>query len=134
MSQLSRNSGTFYSLEHLRERLENALKGWLPGEGEVYSITFTPKEREDLLSLVSETQPITDNDKRWRFLEHGCQWVSWTPINGQTVSFDPRNVTGYAGDLIDMRGQADIELRKQLNTLREGAEALAKNVKQKAPK
>ena len=72
---------------------------------------------------ASATPEISDNDRRWRFLEHGCQWVSWTPINGQTVSFDPRNLTGYSGDLNDMRGQADIELRKHLEILRAGLAA-----------
>lgn len=67
------------------------------------------------------TEPITQNDKRWRFLEHGCQWVSWTPINGRTRSFDPRNLTGYEGDLSDMRASADEELATQLKTLRDAA-------------
>lgn len=81
------------------------------------------QEVSNLLKAArSATPAITDNDKRWRFLEHGCQWVSWTPINGQTVSFDPRNLTGYSGDLNDMRGQADIELRRHLAILRAAAD------------
>lgn len=63
---------------------------------------------------------------RWRLLEHGCQWVSFIPTNGEQRSFDPRNVTGYAGDLEDMRAFADETLKKQLEILKEGAEALSK--------
>jgi hypothetical protein len=85
---------------------------------------FGPFRVARYVLAVSEKQaPITDNDRRWRFLEHGCQWVSWTPINGQTVSFDPRNSTGYRGDLKDMRGQDDIEIRKQLAILQERIDA-----------
>lgn len=76
-----------------------------------------------------EAAPITDNDRRWRFLEHGCQWVSWVPINGAQVSFDPRTLTGFSGDLNDMRGQADIEIRRHLYILQEGAAALERKLK-----
>ena len=63
--------------------------------------------------------PITDNDRRWRHLEHGCQWVSWTETNGETHSFDPRNVgTGYQGDLQSMRATADEQLERQVAKLK----------------
>jgi hypothetical protein len=39
--------------------------------------------------------PISENDLRWRFLEHGCQWVSFTPLGGQTRAFDPRDVSAH---------------------------------------
>lgn len=64
---------------------------------------------------VPEGKPITDNDKRWRILEHGCQWVSWTPIGGETHSFDPRDV----GHLKQMRAWADETIAKQLAQLDE---------------
>lgn len=54
---------------------------------------------------------------RWRILEHGCQWVSFTETNGETHSFDPRNVTGYQGDLKSMRKFADEIMERQLNIL-----------------
>lgn len=66
---------------------------------------------------------------RWRFLEHGCQWVSYIPTNGEQRSFDPRNVTGYAGDLQDMRCVADQEMEKQLSVLRDGAAKLGRSLK-----
>lgn len=79
---------------------------------------------EQAKSPGSEKQPpITDNDRRWRFLEHGCQWVSFTPIGGDTRSFDPRFVSGYAGHLEDMRATVDREAEKQLAILREGINA-----------
>lgn len=63
---------------------------------------------------------ITQNDKRWRILEHGCQWVSWTPTGGETHSFDPRDVK----ELKRMRAWADETIEKQLAILRDGIASL----------
>lgn len=73
--------------------------------------------------------PITDNDKRWRFLEHGCQWVSWIAHGKDQVSFDPRKVTGYGGHLQDMRATIDRQCEEQLALLK--AEAARLNGKLK---
>jgi hypothetical protein len=78
------------------------------------------------LLAVSETRtPITDNDKRWRILEHGCQWVSFTPIGGETHSFDPRDVRYLKA----MRAFADEISAKQIAILREGIEQFRKERK-----
>jgi hypothetical protein len=77
-------------------------------------------------SALSEKreQPITDNDRRWRFLEHGCQWVSFIPINGDQYSFDPRVVSKAPGvGLTYMREVADHETEKHLAILREAINA-----------
>jgi hypothetical protein len=64
-------------------------------------------------AVQPEGNALTDNDKRWRLLEHGCQWVSWTPTGGETHSFDPRDV----GHLKRMRAWADETITKQLALL-----------------
>ena len=76
---------------------------------------------EELNALLSETGRISENDKRWRILEHGCQWVSWTPTGGETVSFDPRSVKYLQA----MRKCADETSAKHVAILREGANAMA---------
>lgn len=63
---------------------------------------------------------ISDQDRRWRFLEHGCQWVSWTPTGGETVSFDPRDVK----HLQAMRAKADETAAAHVKLLLDGAEKL----------
>lgn len=79
----------------------------------------------DPLRTVSHGAGITDNDKRWRFLEHGCQWVSWTPIGGETHSWDPRDVK----HLQAMRESADKTLHEQVALLRAEAAALELRMK-----
>lgn len=76
----------------------------------------------ELNAIVSEQQPITDNDRRWRFLEHGCQWVSFIPLNGEQRSFDPRILSGYAGHLQDMRATVDAESTKHIKMLKDAIE------------
>lgn len=71
-------------------------------------------------SAAPEELGITQNDKRWRILEHGCQWVSWTPTGGETHSFDPRDVK----ELKRMRAWADETIEKQLAILRDGIASL----------
>lgn len=73
----------------------------------------------------SESEPITAEDKRWRFLEHGCQFVSWTPTGGETVSFDPRDVKHLSA----MREKADKTLSEQVAQLRAEAEELERRWK-----
>lgn len=122
-------------LKVLVQRFENALATYWSKDAdpnvsmkrlEVLMANVNEK-RNDLLAAIkpaSEKQaPITDNDRRWRFLEHGCQWVSFTPIGGDTRSFDPRIVSGYAGHLQDMRETVDREAEKHLAILREGINA-----------
>lgn len=73
----------------------------------------------DQIKDLPDTRPeaaLTDNDKRWRILEHGCQWVSFTPTGGETRSFDPRDVK----HLEAMRAFADRVRAEQLEMLREG--------------
>lgn len=72
-------------------------------------------------SAPAATARITDNDRRWRHLEHGCQWVSWTETGGETHSFDPRNVTGFDGDLKHMRARADEQSARQVAMLLKSA-------------
>ena len=45
--------GTFYDIPHLQRLLTDAVSGWIPEEGQVYSRTFTPKERKDLLAVLA---------------------------------------------------------------------------------
>lgn len=59
---------------------------------------------------------------RWRTLEHGCQFVSFTPTGGQTRSFDPRSTS----HLQAMRGSIDTVLAEQLKQLQAGAADLVK--------
>lgn len=68
----------------------------------------------------NETPPITDADRRWRHLEHGCEWVSWTETGGDTHSFDPRHVPG----LTHMRRTADEQSAKQVEAIKKEADAL----------
>jgi hypothetical protein len=72
--------------------------------------------------------PITENDLRWRFLEHGCQWVSFTPLGGQTRAFDPRDVSAHG--LLGLRKFVDDESAKQLTVLRAGAAELEAKIAQ----
>jgi hypothetical protein len=88
---------------------------------ETVSIVLRAKESVAL----SEKVAITDNDKRWRFLEHGCQWVSWAPTGGDTVSFDPRDVK----HLQAMRASADKTLHEQVALLRAEADAIERRMK-----
>lgn len=76
-------------------------------------------------AMCSENTVLTAEDKRWRFLEHGCQWVSWTPTGGETVSFDPRDVKHLKG----MRESADEMLHEQVAQLRAEAEELERRWK-----
>lgn len=73
-----------------------------------------------LRTVPEQGEALTENDKRWRLLEHGCQWVSWTPIGGETHSFDPRSLQ----QLKLMRTLADETIAKQLATLEEGRKAI----------
>ena len=73
-----------------------------------------------MLRTIPEQEALTENDKRWRLLEHGCQWVSWTPIGGETHSFDPRSLQ----QLKLMRALADETITKHLKALEEGRKAL----------
>lgn len=67
--------------------------------------------------VPSATAPITDNDERWRFLEHGCQWVSWIAHGKEQVSFDPRKVDGMGG-LVAMRTLIDEQTEEHIAFLR----------------
>lgn len=82
-------------------------------------------EEAHLKAFLSEKQaPITDNDRRWRFLEHGCEWVSFIPIGGEQRSFDPRVVTDSPGvGVVAMRVCVDRWTEKHLAILREGINA-----------
>lgn len=105
----------------LRAKLKEASRGEVQTWGVVAAFMAMIDE---VIAADSESEaPITDNDRRWRFLEHGCQWVSFTPIGGDTRSFDPRIVSGYAGHLGDMRATVDSEAEKQLAILKEGINA-----------
>lgn len=66
--------------------------------------------------LAPADAPITGNDRRWRHLEHGCQWVSWTETGGETHSFDPRHVPGLTAmrDLADEQSARHIAAMKAL--------------------
>lgn len=50
-------TATFYSVEHLQRLIESALESWLPEEGQVFSLTMTPKARQDLLSILKTLRP-----------------------------------------------------------------------------
>ena len=90
-----------------------------PKEGDPYTLSLLKQLLAIRLAPSAIGAPITDNDRRWRHLEHGCQWVSWTETNGETHSFDPRNVgTGYQGDLQSMRATADEQLERQVAKLK----------------
>lgn len=85
-------------------------------------------EENAVRSAPSATAPITDNDRRWRHLEHGCQWVSWTETGGATHSFDPRHMTG----LTHMRARADQQSAEHVKRLRDGADQLARQISRRA--
>lgn len=95
-----------------------------PGDTEAGLIVWTNEDLAKLMRLraMHATEaPISQNDKRWRFLEHGCQWVSFIPTNGDQHSFDPRVVSKAPGvGLVHMREVADREMEKQLGILRAG--------------
>ena len=90
-----------------------------------------PEEWSTLCDLaIKGLQPeaaLTQNDKRWRILEHGCQWVSFCRIGGEQESFDPRDMKHLKG----MRAAADEIIEKQLAVLREGIEKQAKPQEEK---
>lgn len=86
------------------------------------------QQKNRLHHYRSQIVQLKTDAARWRFLEHGCQWVSFTPSGGETRSFDPRIVSGYAGHLQDMRATVDAELAKQLALLKEGAENLKRKL------
>lgn len=52
-------AGTFYDLPHLQRLLADAVPGWLPDVGQVFSRTFTPKEREDLMAVLAAARSTT---------------------------------------------------------------------------
>lgn len=106
------------------DRLLMELHAVLRNAGSISFVTGTYKDQlvrriEERLSAPPEAPCITENDKRWRILEHGCQWVSWTPIGGETHSFDPRDVE----HLKRMRAWADETIEKHLAILRDGISA-----------
>ena len=79
--------------------------------------------KDELMRLKVDRSAIapTVNDKRWRFLEHGCEWVAWRQRGSETaVTFDPTHVP----TLQDMRATIDRQAEEQIALLRAGADRL----------
>lgn len=74
---------------------------------------------QELAAIRSEQQPITDNDKRWRILEHGCKWVSVMPRDGEGRCFYLDDVQ----DVLAMRKFADSLSKRQVKLLKEAIAA-----------
>lgn len=71
--------------------------------------------KQFLEAPVSEQQPITDNDKRWRIVEHGCKWVSLMPREGEGRCFYLDDVK----DLEALRKFADGLSKRQIKMLKD---------------
>ena len=74
------------------------------------------------VAAIEKLAGCTKDAARWRTLEHGCQFVSFTPTGGHTRSFDPRSTS----HLQAMRGLIDAVLAEQLKQLQAGAADLVK--------
>lgn len=111
-------------LKMARDCLEGVGRG-MEREAGHQELTDRMRELRDLIDAnlatpLSEqgTLPITDNDRRWRILEHGCQWISFAPLGGEDHSFDPRGVPGLQA----MRKFADEISERHIKMLKEAIE------------
>ncbi len=42
-----------YTNEELHRMISGAVEGWLPGEGQVFTVTMTPEQRRSLLAVLA---------------------------------------------------------------------------------
>lgn len=45
-----------YTKEDLHKLISGAHEGWLPGDGQVFTVCMTPKQRESLLEFLVPTR------------------------------------------------------------------------------
>lgn len=51
-----------YTEAELHTLIKNAREGWLPDEGQVFTVTMTPGQRDSLLSLLPAPEETTKPD------------------------------------------------------------------------